>query len=233
MLLLMTTANTINATLYQKLDFNFLRDIVPVASIDREPFVMDVTPSFPAKTLPEFIAYAKAHPGDVTMASAGIGSAPHIFGQLFQDLAGVKLAHVPYRGNPLPDLLSGQVQAFFGPIQSSLEYIRTGKLRALGATTSERIAALPDLPTIAEIVPGYEAEGWLGIGAQKNTPPDVIAKLHAGINASIADAGVVSRLASLGDIPFSSSNADFVRFVAADTEKWGKVIRSANVKLDQ
>jgi tripartite-type tricarboxylate transporter receptor subunit TctC len=233
MLLLMTTANTINATLYQKLDFDFLRDIVPVASIDHEPFVIEVTPAFPAQTLPEFIAYAKAHPGAVTMASAGIGSAPHVFGQLFQNLTGVELTHVPYRGNPLPDLLSGQVQVFFGPIQSSVEYIRTGKLRALGATTAKRIAALPDLPTIAEFVPGYEAEGWLGVGATKGTPADAIAKLNAGINAVIADADVVSKLASLGDAPFPSSTADFAQFVAAETDKWGKVIRSANIKIEQ
>jgi tripartite-type tricarboxylate transporter receptor subunit TctC len=233
MLLLMTTANTINATLYQKLDFDFLRDIVPVASIDHEPFVMEVTPSFPAQTLPEFIAYAKAHPGAITMASAGIGSAPHVFGQLFQNLAGIELTHVPYRGNPLSDLLSGQVQVFFGPIQSSVEYIRTGKLRALGATTTKRIAALPDLPTIAEVVPGYEAEGWLGVGATKNTPADVVAKLNAGINAAIADADVVSKLASLGDSPFPSSTAEFAQFVAAETDKWGKVIRSANMKVEQ
>jgi tripartite-type tricarboxylate transporter receptor subunit TctC len=233
MLLLMTTANTINASLYQKLDFDFTRDIVPVASIDHEPFVMEVTPSFPAQTLPEFIAYAKAHPGVITMASAGIGSAPHIFGQLLQDLAGIQMTHVPYRGNPLPDLLSGQVQVFFGPIQSSVEYIRTGKLRALAATTAKRMTALPDLPTIAEFVPGYEAEGWLGIGATKGTPDDAIAKLNAGINAALGDADIVSHLGSLGDAPFPSSTADFAKFVAAETDKWGKVIRSANVKIEQ
>lgn len=232
-LLILTTANTINATLYQKLDFDFLRDITPVASIDHEPFVMEVTPSFPAKTLAEFIAYAKANPGKVTMASAGIGSAPHIFGQLFQSLAGVELAHVPYRGNPLPDLLSGQVQVFFGPVQSSIEYIRTGKLRALGATTAKRIDMLPDLPTIAEFVPGYEAEGWLGVGVPKNTPGDIVARLNQTISAGIADSAVKARLATLGDSPFLSSTADFQRFVTDETEKWGKVIRSANVKVEQ
>jgi tripartite-type tricarboxylate transporter receptor subunit TctC len=233
MLLMLTTANTINATLYQKLDFDFLRDITPVASIDHEPFLMEVTPSFPAKTLPEFIAYAKANPGKVTMASAGIGSAPHIFGQLFQNLAGVELTHVPYRGNPLPDLLSGQVQVFFGPVQSSIEYIRTGKLRALAATTARRIDSLPDLPTVAAYVPGYEAEGWLGVGVPRNTPAVVIARLNEAISASIVDDTVKARLASLGDSPWVSSAADFHRFVAADTEKWGKVIRAANVKVEQ
>jgi tripartite-type tricarboxylate transporter receptor subunit TctC len=232
-LLMLTTANTINATLYQKLDFDFVRDIVPVASIDREPFVMDVTPSFPANTLADFIAYAKANPGKVTMASAGVGSAPHIFGQLFQSMAGVELTHVPYRGNPLPDLLSGQVQVFFGPVQSSLEYIRTGKLRALAVTTAKRSDLLPDLPTIAEAVPGYEADGWLGVGVAKNTPGDVVARLHEAISASVADSTVKARLASLGDSPFPSSTADFQRFITDDTEKWAKVIRSANVKLEQ
>jgi tripartite-type tricarboxylate transporter receptor subunit TctC len=233
MILMLTTANTINATLYQKLDFDFLRDITPVASIDHEPFLMEVTPSFPAKTLPEFIAYAKANPGKVTMASAGIGSAPHIFGQLFQNLAGLELTHVPYRGNPLPDLLSGQVQLFFGPVQSSIEYVRTGKLRALAATTAKRIDSLPDLPTVAAYVPGYEAEGWLGVGVPKNTPAAIIARLNEAISASIVDDTVKARLASLGDSPWVSSTADFQRFVAADTEKWGKVIRAANVKVEQ
>ena len=232
-LLMLTTANTINATLYQKLDFDFVRDIVPVASIDREPFVMDVTPSFPANSLADFIAYAKANPGKVTMASAGVGSAPHIFGQLFQSMAGVELTHVPYRGNPLPDLLSGQVQVFFGPVQSSLEYIRTGKLRALAVTTAKRSDLLPDLPTIAEAVPGYEADGWLGVGVAKNTPGDVVARLHEAISASVADSTVKARLASLGDSPFPSSTADFQRFITDDTEKWAKVIRTANVKLEQ
>ena len=184
-LLIVTTANTINSTLYQKLDFDFVRDITTIASIDSEPFVMEVTPAFPAKTLGEFIAYAKANPGKVTMASAGIGSAPHVYGVMFQMLAGIEFAHVPYRGNPLPDLLSGQVQVFFSPIQSSLEYIRAGKLRALGATTKDRIAALPGVPAIAELVPGYEASGWLGVGAPAKTPPDIVAKLNQSIGKAL------------------------------------------------
>ncbi len=232
-LMIITTANTINATLYQKLDYDFLRDIAPVATIDIEPFVMEVTPAFPAKTLAAFIAYAKANPGKVTMASAGIGSAPHVYGVLFQMLAGIELQHVPYRGNPLPDLLSGQVQVFFGPIQSSLEYIRTGKLRALGATTKDRIATLPDVPAIGEVVAGYEAAGWLGVGAPAKTPPDVATKLNASINAALTDPTVKSRLASLGDTVATRPLAQVRPFVAADVAKWAKVIHAANIKLEE
>ncbi len=232
-LLILTTANTINATLYEHLNFDFLRDIAPVASIDFEPFVMEVTPSFPAKTLKEFIAYAKANPGKVTMASAGIGSAPHIYGVLFQMLAGVELAHVPYRGNPLPDLLSGQVQLFFSPIQSSLEYIRTGKLRALGATTKDGIAALPDVPVIADLVPGYEAGGWLGVGMPAKTPPDIVTKLNQSIGAALTKPEVKARLASLGDTVSTSSPAEVRAFIAGQVEKWAKVIRAANIKVEQ
>ncbi len=231
-LLILTTANTINATLYEHLNFDFLRDIAPVASIDVEPFVMDVTPSFPAKTLQEFIAYAKANPGKVTMASAGIGSAPHIYGVLFQTLAGVELAHVPYRGNPLPDLLSGQVQVFFGPIQSSLEYIRTGKLRALGATTKEGIAALPSVPVIADLVPGYEAGGWLGVGVPAKTPPDIVAKLNHSIGAALNRPEVKARLAGLGDTVSTSSPGEVRTFLTSQIEKWAKVIHAANIKVE-
>ncbi len=233
MLMIITTANTINATLYDKLDFNFARDIVPVASIDFEPFVIEVTPSFPAKTLGEFIAYAKANPGKVTMASAGIGSAPHVYGALLQMLAGVSFAHVPYRGNPLPDLLSGQVQMFIGPIQSSLEYIRTGKLRALGATTKTRIAALPDVPPIADTVPGYDAAGWLGIGAPAKLPADIVAKLNQAVGAALSSDDVKARLAALGDAVFTSTPADFQKFVADDIAKWAKVIKSADIRIEQ
>jgi len=232
-LLILTTANTINATLYENLNFDFLRDIAPVASIDFEPFVMEVTPSFPAKTLQEFISYAKANPGKVTMASAGIGSAPHIYGVLFQTLSGVELVHVPYRGNPLPDLLSGQVQVFFSPVQSSLEYIRTGNLRALGATTNEGIAALPDVPVIADFVPGYEAGGWLGVGVPAKTPPDLVTKLNQSISAALTRPEVKARLANLGDTVFTSSPADVRTFLAAQVEKWAKVIRTANIKIEQ
>jgi tripartite-type tricarboxylate transporter receptor subunit TctC len=233
MLLLVTTANVINANLYKKLDFDFLRDIAPVASIDDEPFVLVVNPSVQAKTLPEFIALAKASPGKVTMASAGIGSAPHIFGEMFQRMAGIEMAHVPYRGNPLPDLIAGQVNCFFGPVQSSLEYIRTDKLRALGMTTAMRFAGLPDVPVIADFVPGYEAGGWLGVGAPKGTPPDVIARLNQAINAALAEGAVKERLASLGDSVHPMSTAQFGKLLADEVEKWGKVITAANVKLEQ
>ena len=231
-LLIVTTANTINATLYQKLDFDFARDITTVASIDTEPFVMEVTPAFPAKTLNEFIAYAKANPGKVTMASAGIGSAPHVYGVMFQMLAGIELAHVPYRGNPLPDLLAGQVQLFFSPIQSSLGYIQAGKLRALGVTTKGRIAALPGVPAIAEIVPGYEASGWLGVGAPAKTPPDVVAKLNQSIGKALNDPTVKARLATLGDSVDTMSTADARAYVSALVEKWAKVIHAANIKVE-
>jgi tripartite-type tricarboxylate transporter receptor subunit TctC len=232
-LLILTTANAINASLYENLNFDLLRDIVPVASIDLEPFVLDVTPAFPAKTLREFIAYAKANPEKITLASAGIGSAPHIFGALFQMLTGIEMAHVPYRGNPLPDLISGQVQAFFSPVQSSLEYIRAGKLRALGVTTKDRIAALPDVAPIADVVPGYEASGWLGVGAPAKTPPEVVAKLNQSINAALTNPDVKARLASLGDGVFTTSTADARAFLAADAEKWAKVIHSAGIKVEQ
>jgi tripartite-type tricarboxylate transporter receptor subunit TctC len=231
-LLLITTVNAINASLYDKLNFNFTRDIAPVATIDREPFLLEATPSLPAKTVPELIAYAKANPGKITMASAGVGSAPHVFGQLFQTMAGVDLAHVPYRGNPLPDLLSGQVQLFFGPIQSSLEYVRTGKLKVLAATTVTRLDALPDVPVLADFVPGYEASGWLGVGVPKDTPPAVIERLNGAINAVLAMSDVKARLASLGDEPWATSPSDFGKLIADEVEKWGEVIRALNIKVD-
>jgi tripartite-type tricarboxylate transporter receptor subunit TctC len=233
MLMLLTTANVINATLYTNLNYDLLRDIVPVGSIDDEPFVLEVNPSVPAKTLPEFIAYAKANPGKVTMASAGIGSAPHIFGEMFQKMAGIQLTHVPYRGNPIPDVISGQVDCWIGPVQSSLEFIRSDKLRALGLTTTQRFDGLPGVPPIAEVVPGYEASGWLGIGAPKGTPPEVIAKLNKALNATVAEPDVKGRMASLGDAVMPRSSADFGKMVEQDVAKWANVIRSANIKLDQ
>src|SRR5277367_2701782 len=199
MLMMLTTANVINATLYTNLNYDLLRDIAPVASIDDEPFVLEVNPSVPAKTLPEFIAYAKANPGKITMSSAGIGSAPHIFGEMLQNMAGIQFTHVPYRGNPIPDVIGGQVDCFIGPVQASLEYIRAGKLRALGLTTTQRFDGLPDVAPIADVVPGYEASGWLGIGAPKGTPDAVIARLNQAVNATIADPNVKSKMSSLGD----------------------------------
>ena len=233
MLMMLTTANVINATLYQNLNYDLLRDIVPVASIDDEPFVLEANPSVPAKTLPEFIAYAKANPGKVTMASAGIGSAPHIFGEMFQRMAGITLVHVPYSGNPIPDVMGGQVDCFIGPVQSSLEYIRAGKLRALGLTTTQRFDGLPDVAPIADVVPGYEASGWLGIGAPKGTPAAVVARLNQAVNAAIADPNVKSKMSSLGDSATPRSSADFGKLMEQDVDKWAKVIHSANIKLDQ
>lgn len=233
MLMLVTTANVINATLYTNLNYDFARDIAPVGKIDTEPFVLEVSPSVQAKTLPEFIAYAKANPGKVTMASAGIGSAPHIFGEMFQRMAGIQMAHVPYRGNPLPDLLSGQVDCWIGPVQSSLEYIRAGKLRALGLTTTTRLDALPDLPVIADTVPGYEAAGWLGLGTSAGTPPDVIAKLNKALNAALGEADIKTKLGSLGDTPAPTSTEDFGKLLKDEIAKWGNVIHTANIKLEQ
>ena len=233
MLMLLTTANVINATLYQNLNYDLQRDIAPVASIDNEPFVLVVNPSVPANTMSEFIAYAKANPGKITMSSAGIGSAPHIFGEMLQKMAGVQFTHVPYRGNPLPDLIAGQVDFFIGPVQSSLEYIRAGKLRALAMTTAKRFDGLPDVPVIADFVPGYEASGWLGIGAPKATPPDFIARLNQAINATLAEPDVKSRLAVSGDGVAPRSSAEFSKLVQDDIEKWANVIHSANIKLEQ
>jgi tripartite-type tricarboxylate transporter receptor subunit TctC len=232
MLLVVSLANVFNATLFDRLNFDFLRDIAPVASIDRQPFVLETNPLVPAKTVPEFIAYAKANPGKINMASAGPGSAPHVFGELFKTMAGVDLLHVPYRGNPLPELLSGQVQVFFGPIQSAIEYIRTGKLRALAVTTPMRSGALPDVPVLADFVPGYEASAWLGLGAPKNTPPEIVERLNREINAGLASPEMKARFADLGDTPFASRPADFGSLLTSETEKWGKVIRAANIKLE-
>jgi tripartite-type tricarboxylate transporter receptor subunit TctC len=231
-LLVVSLANVFNATLYDRLNFDFLRDIAPVASFDRQPFVLETHPSVPARTVPEFIAYAKANPGKINMASAGAGSAPHVLGELFKTMAGVDLLHVPYRGNPLPELLSGQVQVFFGPIQSGIEYIRTGKLRALVVTTAARSEILPDVPMLSDFVPGYEASAWLGLGAPKNTPPDIVERLNREINASLASPEMKARFADMGDTPFTSQPAEFGKLLSAETEKWGKVIRAANIKAE-
>jgi tripartite-type tricarboxylate transporter receptor subunit TctC len=229
-LLLVTLANALNTTLYQKLNFNFTRDIAPIADIDDVPFVMVVNPSVPATTVPEFIAYAKANPGKVNMASTGNGTSPHVFGELFKIMAGVDLVHVPYRGSLFPDLLGGQVQVTFGPILSNIEYIRTGRLRALAVTSAKRSDVLPDIPTVGEFVPGYEASGWFGLGAPDNTPAEIIDTLNTAINAGLADPTMKARLADLGGTVLPGSPTDFGRLIAEDTEKWAKVVKAANIK---
>jgi tripartite-type tricarboxylate transporter receptor subunit TctC len=229
-LLLVSSASALNATLYDSLNFNFVRDIAPVASIVDAPYVMVVNPSVPAKTLPEFIAYAKANPGKLNMASTGVGTSTHVFGELFMMMAGVNLLHVPYRGNVMPDLLSGRVQVFFAPITHPIEYIRAGKLRALAVTSLTRSAALPDVPVVADVVPGYDASGWYGIGAPKNTPAEIIGRLNNEINTALADPSLKAQLLDLGAVPAPMTSTEFGTFVANETEKWGKVIRSANIR---
>jgi len=231
-LILAGSPNTINATLYDKLNFNFIRDIAPVAGIVRFPLVMAVHPSVPAKTVPEFIAHAKANPGKINMASGGIGATPHVAGELFQMMTGVRMIHVPYRGAApaLTDLLAGQVQVSFANTVASIEYIRAGKLRPLAVTTATRSEALPDISTVGEFVPGYEASGWSGIGSPKNTPSQIVDKLNAETNAGLADPKIKARLADLGGTPLAGSPADFGKFIADETEKWGKVVRAANIK---
>jgi tripartite-type tricarboxylate transporter receptor subunit TctC len=231
-LLWVTHANAFNATLYDHLDFNFIRDIQPVASVLRVPAVMEVTPSVPAKTVPEFIAYAKANPGKVNMATQGIGSVNHVAGELFKSMAGVDLVAVHYRGSFFPDLLGGQVQISFSPIPSSLDFIRGGKLRALAVTTSTRAELLPDIPTIGEFVPGYEATAWFGIGAPKNTPTEIVGRLNGEINSGLADPTFKARLLALGVEPKAMASDEFSKFVVDETEKWGKVIREANIKAE-
>jgi tripartite-type tricarboxylate transporter receptor subunit TctC len=233
-LLLVTSANAANATLYEKLNFNFIRDIVPVASIASETLVLVVHPSFPAKTVPELITYAKTNPGKIEMASTGYGGGAHMFGELFKMMAGINMLHVPYRGTApaLTDLLGGQVQVMFASMPGSIEYIRAGKLRALAVTTATRSEALPDIPTVAEFVPSYEASAWYGVGAPKNTPADIVDKLNKEINAGLADPKLRGRLADLGSTVMAQSPADFGKLIAADTEKWAKVIRAAHIKAE-
>jgi tripartite-type tricarboxylate transporter receptor subunit TctC len=224
--------NAINATLYDKLSFNFIRDIAPVAGINREPYVIVVHPSVSAKTVPEFIAYAKANPGKVTLASGGIGAPSHVSGELFKMRAGVNLVHVPYRGAgpAVTDLLGGQVQVMFAPTTPSIEHIRSGELRALAVTTATRLDVLPDIPTVGEFVPGYEASNWYGVGIPKNTPAEIVDKLNKEINVGLADPKMQARLADFGGTPLVVSPADFGKLIADETEKWGKVIRAANIK---
>jgi tripartite-type tricarboxylate transporter receptor subunit TctC len=232
-LLLVSLANAVNATLYEKLNYNFIRDIAPIASISHETYGMEVNPSFPAKSVAEFITYAKANPGKLNMASPGNGSGPHVAGELFKIMAGVDMMHVPYRGSPpaLTDLLAGQVQVMFSPMSSSIEYVKGGKLRALAVTTAKRSATLPDLPTVGEFVPGYEATGWFGVGAPSKTPVEIVDRLNKEINAGLADSKLKARLADLCSEVFVGSPSDFGKHIAEETEKWGKVVRAAHIKV--
>jgi tripartite-type tricarboxylate transporter receptor subunit TctC len=233
-LLQVGAANAINATLYEKLNFNFIRDIALVASLIRESSVMVVNTSVPAKTVPEFIAYAKANPGKLSMASAGNGTGPHMAGELFKMMTGVDMVHVPYRGGApaLTDLLGGQVQVYFGPISSSIEYIRAGKVRALAVTTATRSEALPDIPTVGDSVLGYEASSVYGLGAPKNTPADIVEKLNKEINVALADPKMKARLADLGGTVLPGSPAEFGKLIADETEKWAKVVKFSGAKPD-
>jgi tripartite-type tricarboxylate transporter receptor subunit TctC len=226
------TTNAINETLYDKLNFDFIRDIAPVAGIIGTSYVMVVHPSFPAKTVPEFIAYAKANPGRINMASVGTGNTTHVSGELFKMMTGVDMVHVPYRDLPYSDLIAGRVQVYFSPIPSSIEYIRAGTLRALAVTASSRVDALPDVPTMADFVPGFEASGWLGVGAPKKTPAEIIDKLNKEINAGLADPKINAQLADLGSTPIVLSPAAFRKFITDEVEKWAKVIRAANIRVE-
>ncbi len=232
-LLVATVVNAINATLYDKLNFNFVRDIAPVGGIHREPFVMLVTPSLPTNTVPEFIAYAKANRGTINMASGGVGSGNHLAGELFKMMTGVDLVHVPYRGAgpALIDLLAGQMQVLFATMSSSIGYIRDGRLRALGVTTATRSPVLPDVPTVAEFVPGYEASFWSGIGAPKNTPAEIVNTLNREINAALANPKMKARFADLGSTPLPGSPADFGKLIADETDTLAKVVKFCGAKV--
>jgi tripartite-type tricarboxylate transporter receptor subunit TctC len=233
-LLLVPAPAAINATLYDNLNFNFLHDIAPVAGILRVPEVMVVNPAVPAQTVAEFVAYAKANPGKINMATAGNGTVPHVAGELFRFMTGIDLVRVNYRGGgpALVDLIAGQVQVMFEPTLSTLPYVRAGKLRALAVTSTTRSAALPDVPTVAEFVPGYEATAWFGIGAPKNTPAPIVDLLGKEISAGLADAKLAAQLADMGGVPMPMTAAEFGKFIADETEKWGKVVRAANIKVD-
>jgi tripartite-type tricarboxylate transporter receptor subunit TctC len=233
-LLLIPGSVAVNATLYQNLPFDFIRDIVPVAMISSFPLVMEVNLSVPAKTVPEFIAYLKANPGKVAMASSGNGSPQHIAGAFFQMMTGTQMIHVPYHGGApaITDLMGGQVQVYFSPLPESMAVIKAGKVRALAVTTAKRSDALPDVPTVGESVPNFEASTWQGIGAPKDTPAEIVAKLNAEVNAGLADPGIKTRLANLGSTPMPMSPAEFKDFIVAETDKWAKVIRAADIRAD-
>jgi tripartite-type tricarboxylate transporter receptor subunit TctC len=231
-LFLTNTANAVNASLYEKLNFDFARDMVPVVGISRAPVIMAVNPSFPARTVAEFIAYSKANPGKINMGSAGIGATGHLAGELLQMMAGIKLVHVPYRGNApaLTDLIAGQLDIVFPSSASAVEYVKTGKVRGLAVTGSTRLDALPDLPTVADVLPGYEASSLYGIGVPRNTPAEVVDRLNKEVNAALADPKLKVRLADIGNTPFGGSPADFGKLLAEETEKWAKVVKFAGIK---
>jgi tripartite-type tricarboxylate transporter receptor subunit TctC len=232
-LLVVTSANTINATTYESLNFNFVHDIAPVSGMISAPFVMLVSPSLPAETVPAFIAYAKANPGKINMASSGTGTLPHVSGELLKVMTGIDMLHVPYRGDApaLTDLLSGQVQVYFATLTASIEHVRAGRLRALAVTSATRWEALPHIPPLAQFVPGFEASAWNGIGAPKGTPAEVIGMLNKEINSALADPKMKARLAELGVTALPGSSTAFGRLIADETEKWAKVIRMANIKV--
>jgi tripartite-type tricarboxylate transporter receptor subunit TctC len=231
-ILMPVSTNAVNASLYTNLSFNFVRDIVPIAGLAKTPFILVVASSFPAKTFQEFIDYAKANPGKINMASGGIGSTPHVCGELLQIMTGIKLVHVPYRGQYMPDVLSGQVQTAFSPIAQAIEMIKNGQLRALAVTTAKRTAALPDVPAIAEFIQGYEAFGWYGLGGPPGTPKAVISKLEQAMLAAVADPTAQKRLDQLGVEPMALDAAGFAKHVADETDKWAKVIKAAGIKMD-
>jgi tripartite-type tricarboxylate transporter receptor subunit TctC len=234
LLLLVPSNAAINGSLYNKLNYDFARDLTPVAGISREAEVLVVNPAFPAKTALEFINYAKANPGKINMASPGIGTGPHMAGELFKYMTGIEMTHVAYRGSApaITDLLGGQVQVYFAPLSTSIEYLKTSKLRALGVTTAARVAALPDVPPLGDFVPGYETSTWYGIGAPKKTPAEIVDRLNKEINAGLADPGMTARLAALGSSAFPVSPAEFGKFIADETEKWAKVIKFARIEPD-
>lgn len=229
-LLAVTSANAVNATLYERLNFDLVRDIAPVAGTVRLPDILTATSSFPATTVPELIAYAKANPGKVTFASNGVGSASHVIGELFEAMTGTKLLHIPYRTNYMPDLLAGQVQLAFTPIAQTLAYVRDGRLRALAVTSATRSRTLPEIPAVAEFVPGYEGYVWDGIGAPKNTPTEIVTAVNQAINAALSDGDLKAQLSNLGAEPMPMKRAEFERFVADEIVKWAKVIKFANIK---